>query len=77
MLTPEEAKKSTAGRKPFDAIAMFRMLVLQSLYNLSDEQIEYQVYDRATFTRFVGLGLEDGPGEACAGWADRDAVRSV
>ena len=41
VLTPEEAKKSTAGRKPFDAIAMFRMLVLQSLYNLSDEQIEY------------------------------------
>jgi len=29
---------------------MFRMLVLQSLYNLSDVQIEYQVWDRATFT---------------------------
>ena len=43
VLTPEEAKKSMAGRKPFDAIVMFRMLVLQSLYNLSDEQIEYQV----------------------------------
>ena len=49
VLTPEEAKKSTAGRKPLDAIVMFRMLVLQSLYNLSDEQIEYQVWDRATF----------------------------
>jgi hypothetical protein len=39
-LTPEAEKKSSAGRKPFDAILMLRMLILQSLYNLSDEQIE-------------------------------------
>ena len=39
VLTLEEAKKSKAGRKPLDAIMMFRMLVLQSLYNVSDEQI--------------------------------------
>ena len=43
VLTPEAERKSKAGRKPFDAILMFRMLILQSLYNLSDEQIEYQV----------------------------------
>jgi IS5 family transposase len=60
VLTPEEAKKSKAGRKPFDAMVMFRMLVLQSLYNLSDEQIEYQVRDRLSFTRFLGRGVEDG-----------------
>jgi hypothetical protein len=36
------------------------MLVLQSLYNLSDEQVEYQVRDRLSFTRFLGLGIEDG-----------------
>ena len=41
VLTPEAARKSTAGRKPIDAIVMLRMLVLQSLYNLSDEQAEY------------------------------------
>jgi IS5 family transposase len=74
VLTPEEAKKSTAGRKPFDAIAMFRMLVLQSLYNLSDEQIEYQVYDRATFTRFVGLGLEDGIPDGTTLWLFREKL---
>ena len=38
---------------------MFRMLVLQSLYNLSDEQVEYQVRDRLSFTRFLRLGIED------------------
>ena len=43
VLTPEEMRKSSAGRKPLDAIVMFRMLVLQALNNLSDEQAEYQV----------------------------------
>jgi len=33
---------------------------LQSLYNLSDEQGEYQVRDRLSFTRFLGRGIEDG-----------------
>mgnify|MGYP000243372453 CR=1 FL=1 len=45
--------------KPIDVMVMFRMLVLQSLYNLSDEQVEYQVRDRLSFTRFLGLGIED------------------
>ncbi|MBA2400544.1 MAG: transposase [Bradyrhizobium sp.] len=35
-------EKSSAGRKRIDVIVMFRMLVLQSLYNLSDEQVDYQ-----------------------------------
>src|SRR4029078_5614831 len=34
VLTPDDLKKSSAGRKPFDAILMFRMLVLQALNNL-------------------------------------------
>ena len=33
---------------------MFRMLVLQALNNLSDEQVEYQVRDRLSFSRFLG-----------------------
>jgi hypothetical protein len=41
VLTPDEAKTSKAGRKPLDPLVLFRML--QALYNLSDEQIEYQV----------------------------------
>src|SRR5665647_2112710 len=53
VLTPAEDKKSSAGHKPIDVIVMFRMLMLQSLYNLSDEQVEYQVSDRMSFTRSV------------------------
>ena len=58
VLTPDELKKSSAGRKPFDAILMFRMLVLQALNNLSDEQVEYQVRDRLSFSRFLGLAQQ-------------------
>lgn len=31
--------------------------MLQALYGLSDEQAEYQVRDRLSFMRFLGLGL--------------------
>ncbi len=60
---------------------MFRMLVLQVLNNLSDEQVEYQVRDRLSFSRFLGLAIEDSipgrhdaltvPREAGQGRADR------
>jgi transposase, IS5 family len=74
VLTPEDARKSNAGRKPIDAIVMLRMLVLQSLYNLSDEQVEFQVRDRLSFTRFLGLGLEDGVPDATTLWLFRERL---
>src|SRR5512143_2934958 len=74
VLTPDEAKKSNAGRKPFDAILMFRMLILQSLYNLSDEQVEYQVRDRLSFTRFLGLGIEDRIPDGTTLWLFREKL---
>jgi len=43
---PDEDRKSRAGRKPIDTVLMFKTLVLSALYNLSDDQIEYQVRDR-------------------------------
>ncbi|HBC89008.1 MAG TPA: hypothetical protein DCZ94_18875 [Lentisphaeria bacterium] len=35
----EDDRKSNAGRKPFDAVVMFKILILQSLYNLGDDSI--------------------------------------
>ena len=74
VLTPVSEKKSTAGRKPIDVVVMFRMLVLQSLYNLSDEQVEYQVRDRLSFTRFLGLGNEDGIPDGTTLWLFRETL---
>jgi transposase, IS5 family len=72
-LAPEE-RKSKAGRKPFDAVMMFKVLVLQTLYNLADEQVEYQIRDRLSFMRFLGLGLEDTVPDATTVWLFREAL---
>ena len=72
-LAPEE-RKSNAGRKPFDAVLMFKVLVLQTLYNLADEQVEYQIRDRLSFMRFLGLGLEDAVPDATTVWLFREAL---
>jgi hypothetical protein len=40
------SKRKKGGRPPFDAVLMFKILVLQALYNLSDDQTEYQIRDR-------------------------------
>jgi hypothetical protein len=74
VLTPDEMRKSSAGRKPLDAIVMFRMLVLQALNNLSDEQVEYQVRDRLSFTRFLRLGIEDSIPDATTVWLFREKL---
>jgi len=53
----EKPRKSNAGRKPLDVVFMFKILILQMLYNLSDEQVEFQINDRLSFCRFLGLPL--------------------
>jgi IS5 family transposase len=71
---PDSERKSRAGRKPMDAVLMFKTLVLSALYNLSDDQIEYQVRDRLSFMRFLGLGLEDRVPDAKTVWLYREAL---
>jgi len=76
-VTPRELRKSNAGRKSIDAIVMFRMLVLQALYNLSDEETEFQLNDRMTFMRFVGKGLEGRIPDATTLWLFREKLSSA
>lgn len=71
---PETERKSRAGRKPMDAVVMFKTLVLGALYNLSDDQIEYQVRDRLSFMRFLGLGLQDRVPDAKTVWLYREGL---
>lgn len=67
-------RKSNAGRKPIDAVRMFKILVLQSLYNLSDEATEYQLLDRLTFMRFAGLSLGEAAPDAKTIWLFRQRL---
>jgi len=49
--------KGPGGRPPFDYVLMFKILILQRLYNLSDAQMQFQMLDRLSFQRFLGQGL--------------------
>lgn len=64
--------RSRGGRPPYDAVLMFRILVLQTLYTLSDDQTEYQLRDRLSFMRFAGLALEDAVPDAKTIWLFRE-----
>jgi transposase, IS5 family len=71
---PPEERKSKAGRKPWDALVMFKAIVLCELYHLSDDQVEYQLRDRLSFVRFLGLGLEDPVPDAKTVWLYRERL---
>jgi transposase, IS5 family len=47
--------RSKGGRPPYPTEVMVRLLFIQSLYNLSDEDCEYQVLDRMSFQHFCRL----------------------
>jgi transposase, IS5 family len=66
--------RSKGGRPPYDAVLMFKVLVLQALYNLSDDQAEFQVRDRLSFMRFLGLGLHDRVPDAKTVWLFRELL---
>src|SRR5918995_796369 len=66
--------RAKGGRPPDDAVLMFKVLVLQTLYTLSDEQTEYQIRDRLSFMRFVGLALEDRVPDAKTIWLFREQL---
>lgn len=61
-----------AGRPAYDCVLLFKMLVLQSWYGLSDEQLEYQVADRFSFQKF--LGFPESIPDYTTVWQFRDAV---
>ena len=52
----------------------YNSLILQSLYNLSDEAIEYQVLDRLSFMRFLGLRLGSKVPDAKTIWLFREQL---
>src|SRR5437667_726248 len=72
--TKPEERQSNAGRKPYDTILKFKIVVLQSLHNLSDEQTESLIRDRLSFMRFLDLELEDPVPDATTIWLFREAL---
>ena len=49
--------KGKGGRPPYDYVLMFKVVILQRYYNLSDDHMEFQILDRMSFKRFLGVDL--------------------
>jgi IS5 family transposase len=53
---------------------MFKVLILQRLYNLSDAQMQYQILDRLSFQRFLGQGLHGSVPDEKTIWLFREVL---
>ncbi len=56
------------GRPPYDYVMMFKILILQRYYNLSDDQVEFQINDRLSFMRFLDLTIADDVPDSKTVW---------
>jgi transposase, IS5 family len=68
------AERAKGGRPRFDHVLMFKVLILQTQNNLSDERTEFYLRDRLTWMRFLGLGLGDPVPDGNTIWTFREAL---
>ena len=68
---------SKGGRPPFPAVLMFKVMVLQALYNLSDDPAEFVIQDRLSFIRFLDLSLSQKVPDAKTIWLFRESLVRV
>ncbi len=73
----KKTRKSNAGARPKDVVLMFKGLVIQNLYGLSDEQLEYQIQDRRSFQRFLELNSHQKSPDAKTFWAFRNRLSEL
>ena len=69
--------KGLGGRPPFDYVLMFKILILQKLYNMSDDKTEYIIMDRLSFQRFLGIQLCDKVPDAKTIWNFREGLNET
>lgn len=65
---------SQGGRPPYDKVMMFKILILQEYYGLSDAQVEFQLLDRLSFQKFIGQGLHDRVPDEKTVWLFREIL---
>lgn len=68
-------RSGRGGRPPYPTVVMIKLLLLQQLYNLSDDALEYQVLDRVSFVRFLGLEHSRKVPDAKTIWVWRERLK--
>ena len=65
-------KKNNAGAKPYDVVMMFKIMILQRYYGLGDKQVEFQIIDRLSFKKFLGIESGDKVPDEKTVWLFRE-----
>lgn len=73
----KDSDKSKGGRPSYDVVLMFKVLILQRYYNVSDDAMEYAILDRLSFMRFLGLGINNAVPDSKTIWLFRDTLTKL
>jgi len=73
---PDKTQSGKGGRPPYDKLMLFKICLLQSWYGLSDEQAEFQINDRLSFQRFLGLDLSSKVPDRNTVWTFKENLGS-
>jgi IS5 family transposase len=70
----QKEEKGIGGARPYDYVLMFKIMILQRYYNISDDTMEFSIPDRLSFMRFLGLTLADKVPDAKTIWRFREQL---
>ena len=71
------ADSKLGGRPPYATELMVRMIILQQFFGLSDDQMEFQINDRTSFQRFLGLERSSQIPDSKTLWSFRERVKKA
>ena len=72
--TFKNTPRGPGGRPPFDLVMMFKVLILQRTYNLSDARTQFTINDSLSMQDFLGLTLADSAPDEKTIWAFRERL---
>ena len=71
---PDKTKRGAGGRPPYSNMLLFKIVILQALHNISDDQMEFLIIDRLSWQRFLGLSLGDDVPDSKTIWLFREVL---
>jgi len=72
--TLRKEPKGPGGRPAYDYVMMFKILILQSIYDLADGKTQFMILDRLSFQRFLGLRINDAVPDEKKIWEFRNKL---
>lgn len=70
----DQTSSNTGGRPRTNPLWMIKATFLQSLFSLSDPQLEDQLIDRLSFQRFIGINLDQEIPDFTTFWRFKEAL---